>query len=223
MYVIRTSNLQSLHSSGRLPTQDRLEGLREDLANNVDYLELHRDDVLVMFGGGGGGLGDPLLREVGLVVADVRDSYLTAEHAAAAYGVVLSESGELDEKATAEQRQSILAARIGGTPSKPLQAPKDIGVSVVHLDSAWHCGSCNEKLAPAQSNWRGGAVVREVGIVERFAELRMEVRARSEDPSVVVRESYCPSCAHCLGVDVLAAGSESPGAPKLSTAGSERE
>jgi hypothetical protein len=41
------------------------------------------------------------------------------------------------------------------------------------------------------------------------------VRPRHEDPRVVLREHYCPGCAMCLGVDVLAAESRDPDAPRL--------
>ena len=40
-------------------------------------------------------------------------------------------------------------------------------------------------------------------ILDRYAELEMRVRARTEDPKVVLREHFCPSCAHALGVDVV--------------------
>ena len=39
-------------------------------------------------------------------------------------------------------------------------------------------------------------------IVERFAELGMQVRDRKEEPTVMMREHFCPSCAMSLGVDV---------------------
>ena len=54
---------------------------------------------------GGGGWGDPLKRPPELVLRDVRDGVLSAEKAAADYGVVLTADGRsVDEAATAERR-----------------------------------------------------------------------------------------------------------------------
>ena len=43
---------------------------------------------------GGGGMGDPLLRDAALVARDVRDGLVSVERARAEYGVEIDESGE---------------------------------------------------------------------------------------------------------------------------------
>jgi N-methylhydantoinase B len=70
---------------------------------------------------GAGGWGDPLARPPELVVADVRDGKVTAEHTQTAYGVALRPTGEagapseVDEPAT----QQLRAARRTGRPTPP--------------------------------------------------------------------------------------------------------
>lgn len=54
---------------------------------------------------GGGGWGDPRLRDPELVARDVRLGYVGAEAARAAYGVVATEAGHLDPAATAALRK----------------------------------------------------------------------------------------------------------------------
>jgi N-methylhydantoinase B len=61
---------------------------------------LKRDDIRIssnarvqLFGGGGGGWGDPLDRDASRVVADVRDGYISADAAWRDYGVLIDESG----------------------------------------------------------------------------------------------------------------------------------
>jgi N-methylhydantoinase B len=74
---------------------------------------------------GGGGYGDPLERNVALVLADVADGYVSVRRAARDYGVVVheldAELGEyaVDEEATARERQAIAAARRGWLAEDP--------------------------------------------------------------------------------------------------------
>jgi N-methylhydantoinase B len=61
---------------------------------------------------GGGGWGDPLLRDPARVAADVRDGKVSPHGAVADYGVVLTADGSVDEAATADAR-----ARRRGEPA----------------------------------------------------------------------------------------------------------
>lgn len=68
---------------------------------------------------GGGGMGDPLLRDPTAVLEDVIDGYVTIERAAKDYGVVIEEIDaeideyRLDEAATGELRETIRGERRG--------------------------------------------------------------------------------------------------------------
>lgn len=68
---------------------------------------------------GGGGLGDPLEREIAAVVRDVEEGYVSVERAKSDYGVVLSSvdadlaTFEVDHHATSQQRSLIRQARSG--------------------------------------------------------------------------------------------------------------
>jgi N-methylhydantoinase B len=53
---------------------------------------------------GGGGYGDPRMRDVALVRRDVIEGWVTPARARDVYGVVVSATGEVDEKATAARR-----------------------------------------------------------------------------------------------------------------------
>jgi N-methylhydantoinase B len=63
-------------------------------------------DVMASVSCGGGGYGSPLEREVGAVVHDVLDGWITRERALDIYGVVLDEQCRVDEPATAQLRRS---------------------------------------------------------------------------------------------------------------------
>ncbi len=70
-------------------------------------LSLSTGDRVTLITGGGGGFGDPLDRPVGEVVSDVRDGYITAEQAEHQYRVVVSTSGEADDRATSALRAMV--------------------------------------------------------------------------------------------------------------------
>jgi N-methylhydantoinase B len=73
-------------------------------------LRLEPGDKLEVWTSGGGGHGDPLARDPGLVLADVRDEKVSHAGAAQSYGVVISD-GRVDPEATRERREAIGADR----------------------------------------------------------------------------------------------------------------
>ncbi len=213
--VLRDTNVATELAAGRLPTLARLRGRDEPLRNKVGHLELSRGDVLVMTGGGGGGLGDPLLRPVDRVAADLAAGFVTALHAEAAYGVVVGAHGDVDTAKTRACRAALLEARLGAAPAKPPRAPESPGVAVSVRGGTWRCGSCDETLGASGDNWRSAAATRTTPIAQRYAELHMFVRPRDEAPGVLLYEHACPRCALALGVDVGVDGAPVPKAPHL--------
>lgn len=79
---------------------------------------LHTGDLVTRPSAGGGGLGDPLERDVALVCDDVTDGYVSIERAAKDYGVVVKEIDadlaqyEVDHQATLARRTYIRANRL---------------------------------------------------------------------------------------------------------------
>jgi N-methylhydantoinase B len=69
-------------------------------------------DVVIMQSAGGGGYGDPLVRDSERVRADVAAGYVSRERAGDGYGVVLGEDGAVDAAATATLRARLAAARV---------------------------------------------------------------------------------------------------------------
>jgi N-methylhydantoinase B len=180
----------------------------------VPYI-VARGDIVRFRPGGGGGLGDPLLRGAEHVARDIRDGYITPEHAVGAYGVVVDSMGQVHAAETERRRHAMRCQRIGATPRRALSEPDTRGVAILVDDGHWSCGYCRDALAPLNENWRVSAVLREFDAVDRFRELDMQIRRRSASPSVVVRKYYCPVCAGCLAIDVTLAGRAPSPAPRL--------
>ena len=90
---------------------ERIGGDVEHLAPRQSAVRLATGDVLVIGTSGGGGLGPPGERPPEFVAADVRDGRVTAEAAAADYGVVVDGKGDIDAGATADRRRVLNGGR----------------------------------------------------------------------------------------------------------------
>ncbi|MEO3859571.1 hydantoinase B/oxoprolinase family protein [Acrocarpospora sp. B8E8] len=204
-------------AEGKAPKLEAIGGTQRRVRSAIGRMRVGRGDVEVWTSGGGGGLGDPLLRPAHRVEQDVRDGYITTRHAEAAYGVVVGPDNGCDAEATARTRAEVREARIGRAPTAEQGVPADVGIAVVQAGADWGCGYCGATLAPSAENWRtaGSVVLRETPVHERFRELDMYVKERLEEPVVNMREYFCGSCAGALTVDVGIAGSPPDTQPEL--------
>ncbi len=208
--TFHATNVRARMGEGHTVLEHTLQGHNERQPSNVAGLTLNDGDVLRMRCGAGGGLGDPLLRDPEVVLADIRNEYVTQQHAERIYGVTLGGAGEVDTTATAQRRALIRRERLGAEPGTSQGQPETVGISVLHTagpnGGAWVCGYCEHPLGDAVSNWRPQAVRREYVLTERFAELGMFVKERLDPPRVMLAEFYCPSCAGQLSVDIYPEG-----------------
>lgn len=205
--ILRDTNILELFERGEYPTEEALEGRPEGGPAQTASLIFKRGDVYKVTHGGGGGVGDPLLRDVELVRKDIVDGYVSAEAGRAIYGVVLAGDGAVDSAATQEQRAAIREARIGHAPERELKPDASPFAPLQVSDGGdWCCGLCGQDLGSSDENWRESAVVSEHEISERFAELNLNVRKREQFEPVVLRENFCPGCASSLAVDVTLEG-----------------
>lgn len=81
----------------------RADGSEEDVGK-LDVLDVNRGDMVTLHTPGGGGYGNPLLRDPQAVAEDFRRGFISAGDARAAYGVVLDDAGTVDATATAALR-----------------------------------------------------------------------------------------------------------------------
>jgi N-methylhydantoinase B len=86
-------------SPGKL-IQQTASGEETPLPSKVAYRSVKAGDRFIAVGATGGGYGDPLQRDPHQVLEDVRDGYYSAATAGRDYGVIITESLQLDEAAT---------------------------------------------------------------------------------------------------------------------------
>jgi N-methylhydantoinase B len=175
-------------------------------------------DAVVMTMAGGGGFGDPLLREPDRVLRDVEQGVCSEAVAREIYGVAFvsaSNGGRAVDAATTEAlrrdiRKSRLdearrPARDAATRASPVRGrPAPIGQIGAALDViagdgggllACHC--CGHVVGSAADDPKRGAAVREVPM-ERLSSWNRYGLVNE----ISVREYACPSCAHLFAVEV---------------------
>ncbi|MDI2031773.1 hydantoinase B/oxoprolinase family protein [Saccharopolyspora sp. TS4A08] len=88
----------------------------------ISGIVLKAGDAFRFIIGGGGGWGDPLLRDLDHLEEDVRNGLYSEEFASRAFGAVLTD-GRIDRDATAERRAELTTLREQGRWSVPIAAP----------------------------------------------------------------------------------------------------
>jgi N-methylhydantoinase B len=74
------------------------------IPSKVSGVLVRQGDVISIQTAGAGGFGSPLERDIELVANDYRQGKISYQEAHDRYGVVLTEEGEVDQKATAMLR-----------------------------------------------------------------------------------------------------------------------
>lgn len=88
----------------------RHDGRGEPVPSKLVYT-LRQGDRVHFWTSGGGGYGDPLLRDPARVLEDVRDGKVSSQAARAEYGIVITPAGEVDAAATLRLRQELAGTR----------------------------------------------------------------------------------------------------------------
>jgi len=192
------TNIEAGIEGGELPTPETITGDVPTVPSHLGRLRLEHGDLLRVAGNGGGGAGDPLLRDPEAVAKDVRDGYVTASHARSAYGVAVAD-GAVDGGETTRLRAEIRRRRLGADPAKEQGPPEMAGVAVtVGDDGHWHCAYCESDLGPHGEDWRARAVTTELPTADRFEQVEMYIRRREGDTEFMLQEHCCPDCAGLL-------------------------
>jgi hypothetical protein len=110
--IARGTDVVGLVRSGVIPQSLGDVGGGVETAQNYVQTTLAPGDVFAMMRQSGGGFGEPLLRDVGLVAHDVEESKVSAQAARDVYGVVLSDTGEVDQPATEQCRRQARELRL---------------------------------------------------------------------------------------------------------------
>lgn len=218
--ILRGTDARALLAGGHVPADV------EELSSTEDFtrpqkgndIPLEDDDVAEYIATGGGGYGDPLEREPGLVAADVAKGMVSAEAAVKMYGVVFRDGEtEVDDGATAELRRAMRTERLAwervgerfGNATGPAVPASGSGESRVHealvsRDSGearvLACERCGQEICGHSDDFKRHVLMYEGPTTEIVGSAADPVERL--DVPVVLRQYCCPGCGVLLTVEV---------------------
>jgi N-methylhydantoinase B len=213
---IKASSIRTTLSTGSMPRDAEelatMVGPYERVASR-SFFTMLPDDVMIVGYSGGGGVGDPLDRQVGAVLQDVRLGNIDTDDARTYWGVVVA-ADSVDEAATASLRAEMRAMRLTAEPvsvdgaacrSEGVGERQSIAPALDVVSTAdgqfWSCHTCERTFGPASGNFKLGTLYRDIEFHEINPEHFPMVMDFCDD-DIVLRAYYCPGCATQLSVDV---------------------
>ncbi len=208
--IVQGAAVDSMLAHGAVP--GNLDELAGDAQVTQCFAEsiLSPGDVLYMNCQGGGGYGDPVLRDPGLVAQDYRDGLISLVMAKDIYGVILTDDSAVNVDATEEYRTEIRQARLRNMKvasvlrdERQFEAgrPIDDNMTLVSHDSVTgiYCRHCGHALGDENN-------VLHLGVVKGESRLAGPI-VRSEpglfiDEEVSFIQHVCPGCATAIQTSI---------------------
>jgi N-methylhydantoinase B len=206
-HLLRRSDRSVTDLLRRYWSSDRVmaDEAAEDLGAKPGGFRIGPGDLFCYTFQGGGGYGDPLLREATRVLQDIADGHVSAASAAALYGVITTtDSRQIDRTATEARRHAIRQERLGGkTPKVAAPPPRNDASAELRIgeDRHFRC-ACGADLGPASQDWKPKASQRKVPASTCGPHIRLH-------RELELREFSCPDCATLLELEVCRKDEES--------------
>jgi N-methylhydantoinase B len=214
--LVRESDVRRRFAAGQIPDFEELAGEYVSTADLPRSVALSEHEVLKTISETGGGWGDPLEREPGVVQADLDAGAITREAAERLYGVELTSDDRVDVVATRERQEAIRAARralpvreaagdapAGGPLARVCPLGDRLEVVTDPDGQAWTRCTCGHLLGPATENWRGYAASDAADPADIAVTLIVHA-------SMEFRRYYCPGCGLQHSVDLVPKGAADP-------------
>jgi N-methylhydantoinase B len=217
--VRRGTNIYEVFASGRVPAEIGELKAEQDLMRPQKANELLLDptDVAEYIINGGGGYGDPLEREPWRVTSDLAQGIVSPEAASLVYGVKVGRDGELDDAATAGERERLHGQRADWPPTSdrfpPLPQPpvpargepaRRVHEALVARDDGDRrviaCERCGTVICGYADDFKRHVLMHE-GPTSAIPGNSTDPAERL-DVEVVLRRYCCPGCTVMLGTEV---------------------
>lgn len=210
--LVRECDIAELMAAGQMPGSiEELGGTVEVIPNRAEVL-IGLSDAIFVHPSGGGGYGDPLLRDPELVAADVIKRKVSADAAATVYGVLIDSEDRVDVAGTAATRTRLRAERVGSQvrdrsadaadDGQPIDANLALVPASDGASAQVVCRWCATGIGDGGSNLAEQVVVRD----QRVGEAVPGTWAQSSeyvDNDIVFRSYLCPGCATQLRAEVV--------------------
>ncbi len=209
---VRGSDVQQRFAASEIPGDiEEVEGERYLIGLREFGITQTRDDVYAVAWCGGGGFGDPFLREPAAIDADLQNRSVSARMATQIYGAVLDVDGRVDADATGRRRDRLRADRLtahGAPTARPsarngakiLEATPSVHVHRDADGSYWSCAHCAAPLGSVEDNFKDHALRIDTRVED--ASTQNKDPARYIDDQVSLRQYACPGCGSLLDLEV---------------------
>jgi N-methylhydantoinase B len=224
--VYRRADLESALAGGPLhPRGDGADAVVDELELTAQDIPISHGDVFRQRMSGGGGHGDPLLRDEQSAFDDLQGGFITIQAASDAYGLVLADDGlNIDWDATTARRAELRRARLSNAPSAEItdraagdgDGAKPLSHYAVLRNGQSCCRMCGGQIGTA-SAWRSSAKVTYSCASVHLGARGTRTRAQRDDQEVLLEEAFCPHCATALEVTMVARPATTP-SPSLKAA-----
>jgi N-methylhydantoinase B len=209
--IKRKTDVRGRMAAGEVPQELAELSGDWDIQKVIAWSYLDHDDVYQVRTQSGGGYGDPLEREPGRVLEDVRNGVVSVEGAKDMYGVVIDVAKDALSVTETERARAALqkrrrerakpvnasakgrkiAPQSGTAVNEFLRIVRDGGAAVIQC-------SCGQVLGDASRNFKDGTLMEE-GLVKEAGPYvnQFDVARR-----FVFRQFYCPGCLRRLETEV---------------------
>jgi N-methylhydantoinase B len=204
--MFRDSTLRERLAHGLPQDIATIDGTPEYIHPAVDsHVGWH--DVYYTHWQGGGGYGDPLLRDPALVAADLAERKVTDAAARDLYGVVLTADGAVDAEATRALRAALRGVRLNGAAVQPAGPPTAGGERlddnlVVAASGDTCCAHCGTRVGRSGGFYLAEAARREGPPSLAGPQIHGDPQNFVDAP-IVFRQFSCPGCATSLLTEVV--------------------
>ncbi|MFT5138932.1 MAG: N-methylhydantoinase B [Rhodothermales bacterium] len=204
--TIANSNIHELFSQGLMPeTLEAIEG-KTIIQGCEEVTQLNPGDVYFMHWQGGGGYGDPLLRDPENVLRDIQQFKVSIDVARDIYGTIIVDN-EVEKAGTEKRREQIRQTRKSQLLESELVKTETLGHmhpledsvkhSLVELStdgkSYWACHNCGEQISESEEGIPGNLKTFTADV--SFSGPQIETNPRLYvDSDSQFQQTCCPNC-----------------------------
>lgn len=222
--IVVHCNVPELFAAGRIPASLEELGGQQEVLPCEGEAEVLPGEALFAHWQGGGGYGDPLLREPEAVAEDVAEFKVSQDAAREIYGVVLDEALEVDPVATENLRSRLRETRrVRSDGPAPLADPRRVDADAARSqlddnlvvvesgsDEVVACVHCGNQLGLLEGGQYIESLVRFEGSPDTAGPHIWPDSSTYIDTPVVFRQLCCPGCYTALISSVVPVGHPLP-------------
>ncbi|MBG6098009.1 hydantoinase B/oxoprolinase family protein [Nocardioides luteus] len=197
--IVRRADVGRALAVGRIPQSLEEFGGEMEIGNCYAQSYLAPGEILYMNWQGGGGYGDPLLRDPHAVLHDVIEDKVSSTAAATVYGVVLAD-GVIDQEATITRRVELRDERRKRSRTEPRDRgtldttrARRIDDNLVIDGDTVGCAHCGHGLADVTRDVSLGLAIYDGPSTDAGPQVTSDP-AHYVDGAIVFRQLCCPGC-----------------------------